>query len=141
MAASEKQQTEYREQVDRTVNLMNRLNLPPKIQNRVRQWYTYSWSTQKTLGNNLVTILKNFQRACNFVWIDEKSSLVFLPHNMQLDLAVNVHVQTLSKVQLFQDCDPGLIRDLVLKLKPVLFLPSDIVCTKVVVIVNWTNGF
>lgn len=61
MAAAEKQETEYREQVDRTVNLMNRLNLPPKIQNRVRQWYSYSWSTQKTLGKILSYGLMTFQ--------------------------------------------------------------------------------
>lgn len=62
---------------------------------------------------------------------DEISSLVSLPHNMQMDIAMNVHIQTLSKVQLFQDCDSALIRDLVLKLKPVLFLPGDLVCKKV----------
>ncbi|EFX72156.1 hypothetical protein DAPPUDRAFT_59407, partial [Daphnia pulex] len=110
MAAAERSKTEYRERLDRTVQLMNRLNLPPRIQDRIRMWFTYSWSTQKTL--------------------DEIASLVALPHNMQMDIAMNVHVQTLSKVQLFQDCDPALIRDLVLKLKPVLFLPGDLVCKK-----------
>lgn len=50
---------------------------------------------------------------------------------MQLDIALNVHFQTLSKVQLFQDCDQGLLRDLVLKLKPVLYQPMDLVCKKV----------
>ncbi len=29
-----------------------------------------------------------------------------------------------------QDCERGLIRDLVLKLRPVLFLPGDLVITK-----------
>ena len=51
MAAAEKSQTEYRERLDRTVQLMNRLNLPPKIQERVRMWFTYNWSMQKTLGD------------------------------------------------------------------------------------------
>ncbi|XP_059350865.1 cyclic nucleotide-gated cation channel beta-3-like isoform X1 [Daphnia carinata] len=110
MAAAERSTTEYRERLDRTVQLMNRLNLPPKIQDRIRMWFTYSWSMQKTL--------------------DEISSLVSLPHNMQMDIAMNVHIQTLSKVQLFQDCDSAFIRDLVLKLKPVLFLPGDLVCKK-----------
>jgi hypothetical protein len=50
MAAAERSKTEYRERLDRTVQLMNRLNLPPRIQDRIRMWFTYSWSTQKTLG-------------------------------------------------------------------------------------------
>lgn len=50
MAAAERSATEYRERLDRTVQLMNRLNLPSKIQDRTRMWFTYSWSMQKTLG-------------------------------------------------------------------------------------------
>ncbi|KAI9565416.1 hypothetical protein GHT06_009208 [Daphnia sinensis] len=106
MAAAERSTTEYRERLDRTVQLMNRLNLPPKIQDQLAD--------------------ANFDMEST----DEISSLVSLPHNMQMDIAMNVHIQTLSKVQLFQDCDPALIRDLVLKLKPVLFLPGDLVCKK-----------
>lgn len=53
MAAAERNKTEYRERLDRTVQFMYRLNLPPKIQNRVRMWFTYNWSMQKTLGEDL----------------------------------------------------------------------------------------
>ena len=50
MAAADKNVNEYRDRVDRTVAVMNRLHLPAKVQNRVRMWFNYSWSMQKTLG-------------------------------------------------------------------------------------------
>ena len=62
---------------------------------------------------------------------DEMKWLESLPKKMRTDIAINVHIQTLSKVQLFQDCDKALLRDLVLKLQPVLYLPGDFVCKKV----------
>ena len=50
---------------------------------------------------------------------------------MKADLAISVHYEILSKVTLFQDCDKMLLFDLVLKLKPVLYLPKDFICLKV----------
>ena len=54
-----------------------------------------------------------------------------LPKKLRTDLAIHVHFNTLSKVKLFQDCDKNLLYDLVLKLKPILYLPGDYVCKKV----------
>ena len=54
---------------------------------------------------------------------------------MKADLAIHVHYKILSKVQLFQDCEKNLLFDLVLKLKPVLFLPEGYICKKVCIII------
>ena len=62
---------------------------------------------------------------------DGESSLLSLPRKLQTDIALDVHIETLAKVQLFHGCERGLIQDLVLRLKPVLFLPNDLVCKKV----------
>ena len=36
----------------------------------------------------------------------------------------------MSKVKLFQDCDQGLLKELVTKLRPIIFLPGDYICRK-----------
>ena len=45
-------------------------------------------------------------------------------------MVLQVHYATLSKVKLFQDCDQGLLKELVTKLRPTIFLPGDYICRK-----------
>lgn len=66
-----------------------------------------------------------------FLQTDENRILDSLPHKMKTDVAINVHMKTLNKVQLFKDCDKALLRELVLKLRPILYLPGDYICRKV----------
>ncbi|KAF0302547.1 Cyclic nucleotide-gated cation channel beta-3 [Amphibalanus amphitrite] len=107
-------QDEFRQIMDSTIHYMQHLNLPPELQQRVRTWMHYTWRQQKSLGARL----------------NELKALEVLPHKMQTDIALSVHSDTLKKVHLFQNCDEALLRDLVLKLKPINFLPGDYVCKK-----------
>ena len=39
-------------------------------------------------------------------------------------------LDTLKRVALFRDCEPGLLVELVLRLKPQIFSPGDYICRK-----------
>ncbi|CAG9864697.1 unnamed protein product [Phyllotreta striolata] len=110
ISTATRSRTEYRKLVNETLEYMRRLNLPQDVQRRVQLWFNYTWKTQRTL--------------------DENTIMDCLPHKMKTDISINVHIQTLSKVTLFADCDEALLRELVLQLKSVIYLPDDIICKR-----------
>jgi len=48
----------------------------------------------------------------------ENEILEQLPIHMRTEIAVSVHLPTLSKVTIFQNCEKSLLEELVLKLTP-----------------------
>lgn len=40
-----------------------------------------------------------------------------LPDKLKAEIAIHVHLDTLKQVRIFQDCEPGLLEELVLKLR------------------------
>lgn len=46
------------------------------------------------------------------------------------EIAMNVHIETLKKVHVFQDCESGLLEELVTKLTLQIYSPGDYVCRK-----------
>ena len=68
-----------------------------ELENRVIKWFDYLWSNKQSL--------------------DEESVLSTLPDKLKAEIAMHVHLDTLKRVSIFQDVEPGLLVELVLKLK------------------------
>lgn len=49
---------------------------------------------------------------------------------LQAEIAINVHLDTLKRVEIFQNTEAGFLCELVLRLRPVLFSPGDFICRK-----------
>ena len=77
------------------------------LESRVITWYDYLWSNKATM--------------------DEESVLGMLPDKLRAEIAMHVHLDTLRKVKIFQDCEKGLLADLVLKLKLKVMIPSRMI--------------
>ena len=88
--------------------------VPVETAQRVKTWCQFTWNTQKSF--------------------DEREILQYLPGKMMTDVALNIHFKTISGVKLFHGCNPGLLKMLVCKLKPIIFLPGDYICKEILVI-------
>lgn len=71
----------------------------------------------------------------DYLWslpnLDQQDSVLdILPGILRNQLAMNIHMDTLQRVKIFQDCEPGVLRELVSKLKPKIFSPGDFICRK-----------
>lgn len=53
-----------------------------------------------------------------------------MPRKLKQEMALQVHLSTLQKVRLFQDCEPGLLAELVMKLRLQVYSPGDYICRK-----------
>lgn len=68
------------------------------LQARVIKWFDYLWTNNHSL--------------------DEQAILQSLPDKLHAEIAIHVHFETLRRVKIFEECEAGLLEELVLKLKP-----------------------
>ncbi|XP_054441493.1 cyclic nucleotide-gated cation channel alpha-3 [Pteronotus mesoamericanus] len=102
--------TEFQAKIDSIKQYMQFRKVTKDLETRVIRWFDYLWANQKT--------------------VDEKEVLKSLPDKLKAEIAINVHLDTLKKVRIFQDCEAGLLVELVLKLRPAVFSPGDYICKK-----------
>ena len=101
---SNEKDNEYSNMMDRINNYMRFRKVPSEILQRVHLWMEFTWKTQKTFN--------------------EAAMLDSLPLKMKMDVTMDVHFNTLKNVKLFQGCQPGFIRELAVRLKPIIYLPG-----------------
>ena len=63
----------------------------------------------------------------NWLWFIESETCYEKYHEKQNKKDLD---SSFRNVKLFHGCDPGLLKSLVLKLQPMLFLPNDYICRK-----------
>ena len=84
--------------------------VPTALQDKVIKWFDYLWTTNKIS--------------------DEERALSLLPDRLKSEIAIHVHLDTLKRVEIFQQTEDGFLSELVLRLRPVLFSPGDYICRK-----------
>lgn len=102
--------------------------MPNHLQVKVIKWFDYLWLTQKCSDEEkavscLPDKLKVMKRCGLFVLLQHLVSF-------QAEIAINVHLDTLKRVEIFQNTEAGFLCELVLRLRPVLFSPGDYICRK-----------
>ncbi|XP_074633168.1 uncharacterized protein LOC141891977 isoform X4 [Acropora palmata] len=98
----------YHKKLDGMKEYIAANQLPMDLQRRVIQWFDFAWRYKKDMSEEEL-----FQQ---------------LNDNFRAEIAIHVNMDTLKKVKMFEHCDPGFLRELVLKLKPMLCSPGDHVC-------------
>lgn len=90
--------TEFQTRLDSIKQYMRYRNVGRDLQGRIIKWFDYQWT------NNLS--------------LDEQAILQSLPNKLHAEIAIHVHFETLRRVEIFEECEAGLLEELVLKLKP-----------------------
>ncbi|XP_036743167.1 cyclic nucleotide-gated olfactory channel [Manis pentadactyla] len=101
---------EFQAKIDAVKHYMQFRKVSKEMEAKVIKWFDYLWTNKKT--------------------VDEREVLKNLPAKLRAEIAINVHLSTLKKVRIFQDCEAGLLVELVLKLRPQVFSPGDYICRK-----------
>ena len=102
--------TEFNSRLDNMKQYMRYRNVGKDLQGRVIKWFDYLWTNNHSL--------------------DEQEILQSLPDKLKAEIAIHVHFETLRQVAIFEECEAGLLEELVLKLKPQVYSPGDYICRK-----------
>ncbi len=102
--------SEFQQKMDGVKQYMEFRKVGKDLEKRVIKWFDYLWTNKQSM--------------------DEEAILGSLPDKLRSEIAIHVHLDTLRRVAIFQDCEPGLLVELVLKLQLAVYSPGDYICRK-----------
>jgi len=95
----------YLENMERLGAFVRYRNIPPVLQRRLRDYYTYLWE--------------------NRLGYDESSIMADLPDSLRTEVALFLRRDFIEHAPLFKGASHELVRELALQLRPVVFTPGD----------------
>ena len=104
------QQDKFQHRVDAIKSLMKARRVSDELDRRVIKWFDYLYKNKRT--------------------VDEADVFAKLPDRLAVELAAQVNLHTLKSVNIFTDCEDGLLRELATKLRLQVYSPGDFVCKK-----------
>lgn len=93
------------ERLDQVNAYMRSQHVPPELQERVRDYYSYLWSKQKG--------------------VDASGALEGIPTSLAQEILLFLNRDTLARVEIFKNADEIFLRESVRLMKPVVFLPGE----------------
>lgn len=98
---------EFNQNVDHLSQAVRTTNLPPELQRRIFDYYTYMWRERD--------------------WYDESSFLQALPPTLRHEVSVHMKQDVLQQVDLFQDTQEAFREELAKRLQPEVLTPGGYV--------------
>lgn len=95
----------FRERVDRVNSFLSYRRVPGSLREKVNNYYAYLWDSSRGY--------------------DESESLADLPQPLRTEISLYLNRELIDKVPLFRGASDGLLRELVLSLRPLVFLPES----------------
>ena len=110
IANMHKNRTRFQNKMDNIKSYMKQTKVPNHLQERVIKWFDYLWTHDHPM--------------------DENHALNSLPDKLKAEIGIHVHFETLKKVDFFEQCEQGLLWELVLRLRTQVYSPGEYVCRK-----------
>jgi voltage-gated potassium channel len=95
----------YQRRLDEVNAYLRAQRIPPELQDRVRDYYSYLWEKQRGVSANAV--------------LDD------IPHSLSQEILLFLNRDLIGRVELFSGADELFIRESVQLLKPRVFLPGE----------------